>query len=149
MHVIVTHVDSITKLAADVEPLANGPSMPDIEGFRLIWWNQSEWPTDMPLFYGTYEEDADLAISGVIGVISEEDSFAKRESERELQSYNARNERNARIFLAQNELNKALREERMGLPHKDIGVIDTYMQSLADIPEQDGFPFDIVWPTLD
>ena len=149
MYIIVTHVDSLTKLPVDIAPLSNGPAFPDVKGFELVWWNQSEWPTDMPLFYGTCDDDADLDIAGVVGTISKEDSFAKRESERELQSYNARNERNARMFLTQSEANKALREERMGLPHKDISAIDAYMQALADIPDQAGFPFEITWPALD
>lgn len=148
MYICVTHVDSLTKLPADIAPLSNGPAMPEVKGLQILWWNQSEWPTDMSLFYGTCDDDADLDVPGVIGTVTEEEFLTKREAERELQSYNARNERNARMFLAQNEANKALREERMGLPHKDIAEIDTYMQALADVPEQEGFPFEIVWPTL-
>jgi hypothetical protein len=149
MYICVTHVDAITKLPVEMAPLSNGPTFPEIKGLKILWWNQSEWPTDKPLFYGTCDDDADLDILGVIGSLTEDEFKTKRESERELQSYNARNERNARIFLAQNELNKALRLERMGLPHTDIAIIDTYIQALADVPSQEGFPFEIIWPTLD
>ena len=62
MHVIVTHVDSLTKLPVNIEPLANGPSFPEVTGLDVIWWNQSEWPTDMPLFYCTCDDDADLGL---------------------------------------------------------------------------------------
>jgi hypothetical protein len=29
----------------------------------------------------------------------------------------------------------------------DITVLDAYVQALADVPEQTGFPFEVVWPT--
>lgn len=29
----------------------------------------------------------------------------------------------------------------------DIAVLDAYVQALADVPEQAGWPFDITWPT--
>ena len=83
MYIIVTHVDSLTKLPVDIAPLSNGPAFPDVKGLELDWWNQSEWPTDMPLFYGTCDDDAVLDVPGVIGAISEEDFLAKRESERD------------------------------------------------------------------
>jgi len=96
MYIIVTHVDSLTKLPVNIAPLANGPSFPEVKGLNVLWWNQTEWPTDMPLFYGTCDDDAALDIAGVIGSITEEEflakraaeeeSFAKQEAERELQS---------------------------------------------------------------
>lgn len=30
----------------------------------------------------------------------------------------------------------------------DIAVLDAYLQALADVPTQQGFPFNIVWPVL-
>jgi len=106
MHVIVTHVDSLTKLPVNIEPLANGPSFPEVTGLDVIWWNQSEWPTDMPLFYCTCDDDADLAIPGVIGSISEEDFNAKKASEDETfakleAEIQTRNEINANIPVSQ------------------------------------------------
>jgi hypothetical protein len=149
MFICVTHVDALTKLPVDVAPLSNGPAMPEVKGLEIAWWNQSEWPCEKPLFYGTCDDDADLEVPGIVGVVSEEEYYGKRDMERELKAWNMRNERNSRIFLGQNELDKALRQQRMGLDHKDISAIDTYLQALADIPEQSGFPFEIQWPTLD
>jgi hypothetical protein len=41
------------------------------------------------------------------------------------------------------------RETRLGIPHKvELGTIDTFMQELADLPEQEGFPDSFVMPTL-
>lgn len=40
-------------------------------------------------------------------------------------------------------------EVRQGLtPSDDIVALDTYIQALRDIPEQDGFPWNVEWPTL-
>lgn len=41
------------------------------------------------------------------------------------------------------------RHARLGLPQVDtIEALDAYIQALADVPNQDGFPFQIDWPTL-
>ena len=41
-------------------------------------------------------------------------------------------------------------EVRQGLtPSDDIVALDTYIQALRDIPEQSGFPWDVVWPVLE
>ena len=40
-------------------------------------------------------------------------------------------------------------EVRQGLtPSDDIVALDTYIQALRDIPDQVGFPYDVVWPML-
>jgi len=40
------------------------------------------------------------------------------------------------------------REVRLNITTTDdITALDAYMQALADIPEQNGFPSDITWPT--
>jgi hypothetical protein len=41
------------------------------------------------------------------------------------------------------------RETRLGrTPTDDITKLDTYAQALADIPSQEGFPTEVIWPTL-
>lgn len=41
------------------------------------------------------------------------------------------------------------RESRLGLTRTDdITELDAYIQALADVPEQSGFPHSINWPTL-
>lgn len=148
MYICVTHVDSITKQPIDVAPLANGPAFPEVEGLVINWWNETEWPTEKPLFYGTCDDTADINVAGVVEVLTEEDYLNKRTTQDELRSWQMRGERDRRIAIAQNDIDKALREQRMGLPHADIAVLDTYVQALADVPSQPGFPFEIQWPTL-
>lgn len=41
------------------------------------------------------------------------------------------------------------REVRLGLtPTDDIAALDKYVQALADVPSQNGFPDKVKWPTL-
>lgn len=41
------------------------------------------------------------------------------------------------------------RESRLGLnPTDDINALDQYIQALCDVPQQQGFPYDVNWPTL-
>jgi hypothetical protein len=41
-------------------------------------------------------------------------------------------------------------EVRQGLtPSDDIVALDVYIQALRDVPEQAGFPYDVVWPVLE
>lgn len=148
MYICVTHVDSIFKHTIKVAPLSNGPAYPDIKGLDIKFWNETEWPTSTPLFYGICDDDADITIEGVVEVLSEEEYKAKRESQYDLKSFQIRAERDRRIFLAQNEIDKALRLERMGLSHLNISDLDAYIQLLANIPEQEDFPWDVTWPVF-
>ena len=33
-------------------------------------------------------------------------------------------------------------------PSDDISELDEYVQKLRDVPQQEGFPYDIVWPEI-
>ena len=40
------------------------------------------------------------------------------------------------------------RLDRLGATQiDDIAELDTYIQALADVPSQPGFPFNVIWPT--
>lgn len=56
-------------------------------------------------------------------------------------------ERNRRIAAIQWRYERQAREVRLGLtPTDDIAALDTYVQALADVPAQPGFPSTIEWP---
>lgn len=60
-----------------------------------------------------------------------------------------RAERDARINQTAWRYERYAREVRMGLtPTDNIASLDAYIQALADIPAQSGFPTNIVWPVL-
>jgi len=66
-----------------------------------------------------------------------------------------RAERDIRINAIVWRVERAAREQRMGLAlTDDPAVLDTYVQALADVPQQPGFPTDYIdpasaaWPTV-
>lgn len=73
MHICVTHVDARTGIPCDVAPMRKGPAFPNVKGLSIQWFNQSEWLTDKPLFYGTCDDDADLTVAGIVSVLSEQE----------------------------------------------------------------------------
>jgi hypothetical protein len=80
MYVCVTQVDSITRIPCTDAPMANGPDYPDLPRMVVEWWNQSEWPTSEPRYYGTCKDDADLTTPGVIATLTEAEYLkAKRD----------------------------------------------------------------------
>ena len=91
-YICVTEVDAITKIPCTIEPQRTGPSMPDVKGLQIIWWNQSTWPvsTDStgtyitaPKYYGTCADDADTAIAGVLQTLTEEEFNSLKVTEHE------------------------------------------------------------------
>ncbi len=84
-YIVVTHVDSRTKIPGYQAPMKNGPTFPDVKGLDIKWWDQSRWPIqhpdDYPMFYGTCDDDADTTIAGVIQVIPKDVYDERHESE--------------------------------------------------------------------
>lgn len=76
MYICVTHVDSKTKVPCFRQPMANGPSFPNVKGLNIEWWDASNWPLthpdQYPRFYGTCDDDADTSMHGVIEILSED-----------------------------------------------------------------------------
>jgi hypothetical protein len=70
MYICVTNVDSITCIPCTDAPMANGPAYPDLPRLVIEWWNQSEWPTNIPKYYGTCNDYADLSTSGVLAKLT-------------------------------------------------------------------------------
>jgi dTDP-4-dehydrorhamnose 3,5-epimerase-like enzyme len=71
MYICVTHVDSITRIPCRDAPVANGPVFPDLRGLVIEWWNESEWPTQTPKYYGTCNNNVDLNTPGIITTLTE------------------------------------------------------------------------------
>jgi len=51
--------------------MSHGPAFPAVKGLRVEWANQSQWPTDFPLFYGTCDDDADTTVPGVVRALTQ------------------------------------------------------------------------------
>jgi hypothetical protein len=76
-----TYVDAVTGISIASEPAANGPVFPPVAGLVFVWARESQYPTDVPEFFGTCPEDADTQVDGVLGVYLQADWEPMREDE--------------------------------------------------------------------
>ena len=68
-----TYVDSVTGISIASEPAANGPVFPPVAGLEFAWARESQYPTDVPEFFGTCPDDSNVQIDGVLGVYVQAD----------------------------------------------------------------------------
>ena len=76
-----TYVDSVTGISIASEPAQNGPVFPSVAGLEFVWARETQYPTDVPEFFGTCPEDADTQVDGVLGVYLQADWETMREDE--------------------------------------------------------------------
>lgn len=58
--------------------------------------------------------------------------------------------RDERIDAVEWRIRRYQDEQVLGLPHSDTIVnLAAYVQALRDVPQQPGFPDEVVWPVLD
>lgn len=143
MHICVTHVDARTGVPCTVAPMSHGPAFPKVKGLSIQWANQSEWPTNYPLFYGTCDDDADTTVPGVVKTLTEQQFLSMRETENLTKALQVRQERDFRLRTQIDTLNP-LRWEPMSEAQKEAWKV--YRQALLDVPQQEGFPWSVEWP---
>ena len=80
-HIKFTYVDAVTGISVAKQPTTNGPVFPTVGGLEFAWARESQYPTDVPEFFGTCPEDADTQVDGVLGVYSQADWETMREDE--------------------------------------------------------------------
>ena len=68
-----TYVDAVTGISIASEPAANGPVFPPVSGLEFAWARESQYPTDVPEFFGTCPDDSNVQIDGVLGVYVQAD----------------------------------------------------------------------------
>ena len=92
MYICVTEIDKETKILCTIEPQKTGPSMPEIKGLKHEWNDNSTWPVELssdgtylraPKYYGTCDDDADVTVSGVLQVLTEDEYKALKIIEHE------------------------------------------------------------------
>lgn len=69
-YLIYTQVDRFTDVPLGEAPAVNGPVDPAVVGLTLGFALQSHWPTDVPIFYGTAPDDADVNLPGILETIT-------------------------------------------------------------------------------
>ena len=76
-----TYVDAVTGISVASHPAANGPVFPPVAGLEYAWARESQYPTEVPEFFGTCPDDSDTQIDGVLGVYAQADWETMREDE--------------------------------------------------------------------
>ena len=76
-----TYVDAVTGISIASEPAANGPVFPPVAGLEFAWARESQYPTDVPEFFGTCPDDSDTQVDGVLGGYVQQDWETMREDE--------------------------------------------------------------------
>lgn len=90
MYIKLTNIDADTKILCTQDPMRTGPALPAIKGFSYSFANESTYPialnadgsyAEMPLYYGTCDDDADTSLTGVVAVLTEEQYNSEKEIE--------------------------------------------------------------------
>jgi hypothetical protein len=68
-----TYIDSVTGVSITKSPASNGPTFPKVTGLEFTWARTSNYPTDIPEFFGTCPDESNTNVEGVLGVYSKED----------------------------------------------------------------------------
>lgn len=68
-----TYVDAATGISIASEPARSGPAFPPVAGLEFMWARESQYPTDVPEFFGTCPDDSSTQIDGVLGVFGQAD----------------------------------------------------------------------------
>lgn len=144
MYICVTHIDSKTEIPCTIAPMSHGPKLPSVKGLSIEWANWTQWPTETPYFYGTCNNDADTSLSGVVKVLSEQEYQSAQNTETHNMEAKVRTQRD---WLLTKEVDSLNPIRWAGLTEEQQTAYTDYRQDLLDVPQQDGFPFSVDWPT--
>lgn len=123
--------------------MRRGPAFPAVKGLAIEWHNETEWPTDKPLFYGTCDDDADVTVPGVVRVLSEQDYLSMLETEMANKENQVRAHRDFLLITEVDTFNPIRWEAATELEKEAVRV---YRAALLAVPQQEGFPWTVEWP---
>jgi hypothetical protein len=133
-----TYVDLGTQISVAKEPAKNGPVFPSIKGLNYLFALERKYPTMVPEFIGTCDDDADLTAEGFLKEIDQAELEYEQAEEVNAQAHRVRTERNARLFASD------WTQLADSTVDKDAWAV--YRQALRDVPSQEGFPWNVIWP---
>jgi hypothetical protein len=90
MYIQITDIDATTGILCTEAPMRTGPALPNVKGFQYSFAKESVYPldtnadgsyTEMPLYYGTCDDDADTTLVGVLKVLSQVEFDADKQAE--------------------------------------------------------------------
>lgn len=133
-----TYVDSITEISVAKEPAKHGPHFPKIKGLQYLFALERKYPTMIPEFIGECDDDADLSIDGFLKEIDQAELEYEQAEEQNSQAHRVRVDRNLRL--------QASDWTQLADAPVDKDAWAVYRQALRDIPDQEGFPWNVQWP---
>lgn len=68
-----TYVDSLTGVSIDVAPALNGQIHPNVEELIFEWAYVSQYPTNVPIMFGTCPDYSDTTVAGVLDIYIKSD----------------------------------------------------------------------------
>jgi hypothetical protein len=68
-----TYVDAVTGISVASHPATNGPAYPAVVGLQFVWARESDYPTNVPEFFGTCPDTSDTQIDGVLAIFEQGD----------------------------------------------------------------------------
>jgi hypothetical protein len=90
MYIQLTNIDATTGILCTQAPMRTGPAIPNVKGFQFIFQNESDFPiasnldgslTKPPLIWGTCDDDADIALTGVLKVLTQAEFDTDKQAE--------------------------------------------------------------------
>ena len=140
-HIKFTYVDVGTRVSVAKEPAMNGPVFPSIKGLQYLFALERKYPTHLPEFIGTCDDDADLTVEGFMKELDQAELEYEQQEEVNAQEQRVRAERNARLTACDWTQGK-------DIPDSVSTPWAAYRQALRDVPQQEGFPWNVTWPEM-
>lgn len=111
MFIRYTYVDHVTKKPVTIEPAKSGPAAPELPGLIFGFALESQYPTDVPMFYGTCKDGTPIDTPGILEVLTQDQYNAARTAEM-----------TTRITLAKNKAYDALKARRQQCEAKGVAI---------------------------
>lgn len=139
MKIKFTYIDKNSRVSISEIPCSPEyvPDFPEIKGLEFDFAEESQYGISRyPVFYGSCDDNADINISGVLGILTDEEYSSAKELEFSIRKNNKEIQVNDEIQRLLNEVQQLEGE-----------TWSEYRQSLRDIPNQEEFPWNIIFPT--
>lgn len=138
------------RIAEETDEAVEGTVLEKIEDGKIVKKTRYDLAKEGAIKLG-YNEAIDEQAKTVVSGSSDElyrKKLLDREEYLKRLGDDARIERDSRINTVGWRYERYTSEQRLGLPTTDsIDALDLYVQRLRDVPQQEGFPENIVWPT--
>lgn len=138
MKIKFTYVDSVTQVSVEKEPARHGPHFPKIQGLNYLFALERKYPTMVPEFVGECADDAEQ-IDGFLSTLTDDEFAFEQQAEADAQANRVRVDRTLRLQFCDWTQGKDI-DDSVSTPWA------AYRQALRDVPDQEGFPWNVSWP---